>query len=93
MSSCRNGNTRKKHINRINRIKGQIQAINKMLEEDRPCEEILRLVAAAKGAIGSLGLAILEEHMQGCVTEAVQDRENHQDKIHEAMALFAKFSN
>ena len=93
MSSCRNADTRKKHINRLSRIEGQIQAIKKKISEDRPCEEILRLTAAAKGAIGSFGMAILEEHLQGCVSEAVENKENQQAMIQGAMDLFSKFSN
>jgi DNA-binding FrmR family transcriptional regulator len=93
MSSCRNTDTRKKHINRLSRIEGQIQAIKKKIAEDRPCEEILRLTAAAKGAIGSFGMAILEEHLHGCVSEAVEDKENQTSMIKGAMELFSKFSN
>ena len=93
MSSCRNADTRKKHINRLSRIEGQIQAIKKKITEDRPCEELLRLTAAVKGAIGSFGIAILEEHMQGCVSEAIKDKENQQKMIQGAMELFSKFSN
>ena len=93
MSSCRNADTRKKHINRLSRIEGQIQAIKKKITEDRPCEELLRLTAAVKGAIGSFGIAILEEHLQGCVSEAIKDKENQQKMIQGAMELFSKFSN
>ncbi|PQP35659.1 CsoR family transcriptional regulator [Desulfobacteraceae bacterium SEEP-SAG9] len=93
MSSCRNADTRKKHINRLSRIEGQIQAIKKKITEDRPCEELLRLTAAVKGAIGSFGIAILEEHMQGCVSDAMKDKENQQKMIQGAMELFSKFSN
>ena len=93
MSSCRNADTRKKHINRLSRIEGQIQAIKKKIAEDRPCEELLRLTAAVKGAIGSFGIAILEEHMQGCVSDAMKDKENQQKMIQGAMELFSKFSN
>jgi DNA-binding FrmR family transcriptional regulator len=93
MSSCRNADTRKKHINRLSRLEGQIQAIKKKLAEDRPCEEILRLTAAAKGAIGAFGIAILEEHLQGCVSEAVKDSENRGAMVQDAMALFSKFTN
>ena len=93
MSSCRNADTRKKHVNRLSRIEGQIQAIKKKIAEDRPCEEVLRLTAAAKGAIGSFGMAILEEHLHGCVSEAVEDKENQTSMIKGAMELFSKFSN
>jgi CsoR family transcriptional regulator, copper-sensing transcriptional repressor len=93
MSSCRNVDNLKKHINRLSRIEGQIQAIKKKIANDRPCEEILRLTASAKGAIGSFGSAILTEHLQGCVSEAMSDQKNRQSTIQGAMALFNKFTN
>lgn len=93
MSSCRDENTQKKNVNRLSRIEGQIHRIKKMIGEDRPCEEILRLAAAVKGAVSSFGTSILEEHMQGCVSEAIKDKENQQDMVHDAMVLFSKFSN
>lgn len=93
MSPCRNADNLKKHINRLSRIEGQIQAIKKKIADDRPCEEILRFTAAAKGAIGSFGIAILAEHLQGCVSEAMNDQKNRQSTIQGAMELFSKFTN
>lgn len=93
MSSCRNVDNRNKHINRLSRIEGQIQAIKKKISEDRPCEEILRLTASARGAIGAFGIVILEEHLKGCVSEAFKDEGNHQTMIQSAMDLLSKFSS
>lgn len=58
-------------INRLSRVEGHIRAIKRMLEEDRPCPEILIQLAAVKSAIQKASQIVLEDHIQSCMTEAV----------------------
>jgi len=58
-------------INRLSRVEGHIRAIKRMLEEDRPCPEVLIQLAAVKSAIQKASQIILEDHIQTCMTEAV----------------------
>ncbi|WP_145927051.1 metal-sensitive transcriptional regulator [Jeongeupia sp. USM3] len=58
---------------RLNRIEGQIRGINKMVQEDRYCIDILTQIAAAKSALDSLGMQLLEAHARGCVAGAIRD--------------------
>ncbi len=57
---------------RINRLMGQIKAIDKMIEEDIPCEDILIQVNAAKSALHKVGQVILEGHLHHCVREGIE---------------------
>ncbi len=59
--------------NRLNRISGQLGGISKMLEENRYCGDILIQVAAVESALQSFGYIILQEHLESCVTEEVQN--------------------
>ncbi|TJZ69052.1 metal-sensitive transcriptional regulator [Chitiniphilus eburneus] len=59
-------------ISRLNRIEGQVRGINKMVAEDRYCIDILTQIAAAKSALDSLGMQLLESHARGCVASAIQ---------------------
>ncbi|GAA5785451.1 copper-sensing transcriptional repressor CsoR [Chitiniphilus shinanonensis] len=59
-------------ISRLNRIEGQVRGINKMVAEDRYCIDILTQIAAAKSALDSLGMQLLEAHARGCVANAIQ---------------------
>jgi CsoR family transcriptional regulator, copper-sensing transcriptional repressor len=59
-------------INRLSRVEGHIRAIKRMLEEDRPCPEVLIQLAAVKSAIRKVSQIVLEDHIQSCVTEAVE---------------------
>lgn len=57
---------------RLNRIKGQVVAIDKMVDEDVPCEDILIQVNAAKSALHKVGQIILEGHLNHCVKEGIE---------------------
>ncbi len=58
---------RKQLTTRLNRISGQVNGIQKMLEEDRYCVDILNQIAAVRSALDSLGIELLTEHIEGCV--------------------------
>ena len=57
---------------RMNKLIGQLNAIDKMIENDLPCEEVLIQVTAAKGALHSVGQIILEGHLRHCVREGIE---------------------
>ena len=57
---------------RLNRIKGQINAIDRMVDQDVPCEDILIQVNAAKSAIHKVGHIILEGHLNHCVKDGIE---------------------
>lgn len=90
MTLC--GDDHPKLIARINRIEGQVKGLKKMVEEDRECLQVLKQIAAASGALRSLGALILEDHLKGCVTQAILNRENETGLITEVIDIFNKFS-
>lgn len=59
-------------INRLRRIEGQIVGIRKMYEEGRYCIDVLDQVAAARAGLEATGLIVLEDHVHGCVREAIE---------------------
>ncbi|PAV06899.1 metal-sensing transcriptional repressor [Methanosphaera cuniculi] len=56
---------------RLRKIEGQVAAIDRMIEEDIPCEDILMQVNAAKSALTKVSSIILEGHMNHCVKDAI----------------------
>lgn len=56
---------------RLRKIEGQVQAINRMIDEDIPCEDILSQINAAKSALHKCGQIILEGHIQHCVKDGL----------------------
>jgi DNA-binding FrmR family transcriptional regulator len=53
--------------NRLNRIAGQIAGVQKMVDEDRYCVDILTQLAAVRSALDSVGLQLLTDHVEHCV--------------------------
>lgn len=85
------GDDHPKLIARINRIEGQTRGLKRMVEENRDCMQVLKQIAAAEGALRALGGMILEDHLKGCVTDAIRGRERGPDRIREVVDLFGKF--
>ena len=54
---------------RLKKIIGQVQAIDRMVDEDVPCEDILSQINAAKSALNGCGKVVLEGHIQHCVRD------------------------
>ena len=59
-----------KLLARIRRLKGQVDAIERALEADAPCGEILNLVASIRGAIGGLTAELIEDHLREHIVHA-----------------------
>lgn len=57
---------------RLRKIAGQINAIDKMIDEDVRCEEVLIQINAAKSALHKVGQIILEGHLTHCVREGIE---------------------
>ena len=57
---------------RLRKIIGQVQAIDRMVDEDVPCEDILIQVNAAKSALHKVGQIILEGHLNHCVRDGIE---------------------
>ena len=57
---------------RLKKIIGQVNAIDKMIDEDVPCEDILIQINAAKSALQKVGQVVLEGHLSHCVREGAK---------------------
>ena len=67
---CKSEAKHKSEIALVNRIAGQVNAVGRMIEENRYCPDILNQVRAARSALKTLESRILETHLQSCVQEA-----------------------
>ncbi len=64
---------RKKVIDRLSRIEGHVKGIKKMVDEDRDCPDLLHQIAAVKAALNKTGALILEDHIESCMVDAVNN--------------------
>lgn len=58
--------------NRLKRVDGQIKAIDRMIEQDVPCEDIIIQINAAKTALHKIGQVVLEGHLNHCVRMGIE---------------------
>lgn len=82
---------KKKLQDRLKRIEGQVRGINKMVEEDRYCADILIQLTAVSSALKQVGLTLLEDHMHHCVTGAIQSGEG-EETIDELMKIIGQLT-
>ena len=61
--------------NRLKRVDGQIKAIDRMIEQDVPCEDIIIQINAAKTALHKIGQVVLEGHLNHCVKDGIEHRD------------------
>ncbi len=60
-------------ISRLNRIRGQLGGISRMIEEDVYCDDVLNQISSVTAAIGGVKRKLLEAHIRTCVVEQLQD--------------------
>ena len=79
---------------RLARIEGQVRGIERMVDDDRYCIDILIQVGAVKTALERLGFEILEDHVSHCVHDALAsgDAETASEKSEELLAAVARFA-
>ena len=61
------------YLKRLRRIEGQVRGLQKMVEDDKYCIDILTQVSAATKALQSVALGLLDDHLAHCVTEAAAE--------------------
>jgi CsoR family transcriptional regulator, copper-sensing transcriptional repressor len=75
-------------INRLRRIEGQVRGVQKMVDEDRYCIDVLTQITAIEAALDKVALGLLEDHAQHCVMGAEDDE--RQAKTDELMAAVGR---
>lgn len=75
-------------LNRLRRIKGQVGGIEKMVESDRYCIDIVTQISAARAALDQVALRLLEEHTRHCVMEA--ESQEQAERADELMAVVGR---
>jgi DNA-binding FrmR family transcriptional regulator len=79
------------YLKRLRRIEGQVRGLQRMIDEDKYCIDILTQVAAATKALQSVALGLLDEHLSHCVAQAVAEGgDGASDKIREASEAIAR---
>jgi DNA-binding FrmR family transcriptional regulator len=79
------------YLKRLRRIEGQVRGLQKMVEDDKYCIDILTQVSAATHALQSVALGLLDDHLSHCVAEAAAEGGPvAEEKIREASDAIAR---
>ena len=79
------------YVKRLRRIEGQVRGIQRMIEEDKYCIDILTQISAANRALQSVAMGLLDEHLAHCVVEAARQGDAEADvKLKEASEAIAR---
>lgn len=73
-------------LSRLRKIEGQARGVQKMIQDDRYCVDILAQISSIKAALSKVELALLESHTRGCVAEAIRG-DGGEEKINELMRV------
>ncbi len=84
--------TKKKVEGRLKRIAGQVAGVQRMVEDDRYCVDVLMQISAARAALAKVSKMLLESHIQTCVSGAFErdDGAGRAAKIQELVRVFEK---
>jgi len=81
-----------KLLNRVRRVRGQIEAVERALEEEKGCANVLHLIVAARGALSSLMTEVIEDHIRLHVVDPARDSERSRgaEELIEAVQAYLK---
>lgn len=76
---------------RLRRVEGQVRGLQRMVENDEYCIDVLTQISAATKALQAVSLGLLDEHLKHCVAEALAEGgEDAEDKVREASEAIAR---
>ncbi len=79
------------YLKRLRRIEGQVRGLQRMIEEDKYCIDVLTQITSVTSALRSVGLGLLDEHIRHCVMDAADTESDHGDaKITEAVGAIER---
>lgn len=79
-----------RYLTRLKRIEGQTRGLQRMIEEEKYCIDIITQISAVNSALENVAVALLQDHLKHCVTEAVESGKDAEHKITEASEAIAR---
>lgn len=84
-------NSKQELLARLRRVEGQVRGLQRMVEDDKYCIDILTQVNSATAALRAVGLGLLDEHVRHCVKESIESGTGD-EKVDELLAAVARFA-
>jgi DNA-binding FrmR family transcriptional regulator len=77
--------------NRLRRIEGQVRGLQRMVDEEAYCVDVLTQISSAVSALEKVGTILLKDHIEHCVRESIEKGESADEKIDELTAAVERF--
>ena len=77
-------------VHRLNRVEGQVRGIKKLIEQETYCDDILHQLEAARSALRSIEMVLLESHVKHCVVHQIQHGDS--DVVEEILTTIKKIA-
>jgi DNA-binding FrmR family transcriptional regulator len=77
---------------RLRRMEGQLKGIQKMVEEDKYCVDVLNQLSSIIAATQKVANIIMKDHIQGCVRDALTRNENSDEYVNELVSVVERFT-
>ncbi|SHJ23722.1 metal-sensitive transcriptional regulator [Lutispora thermophila] len=78
-------------LKRLRKIEGQVKGIQKMVEEDKCCGDIMIQISAIRSAINKVGGIMLDGYVKECIPEAYKNSNSYDDKLNELIDTIVKY--
>ena len=92
MAELEDEEVKKEVISRLKTIKGHIGGVEKMVENDKDCKDILLQVSAIKSSVNKLGLYLAENNVCEFITDSLEEGEEVKKAVEKAMSSIFKFT-
>lgn len=80
-----------KVINRLRRVEGQVRGLQRMISENKPCEDVLTQLAATRAALDRVGVFLISNRMKECLRNSTEEMGLDDIAVEEAFEVFMKY--
>ncbi|MDQ7095853.1 metal-sensitive transcriptional regulator [Desulfosporosinus sp. PR] len=79
-------------VTRLKTVRGHIAGVERMIEEEKPCEDILLQLVAVRSAVQKVSVIVAQHYANSCLVEALDKGENRQEVLNKAIETLMKFN-
>ena len=76
---------KERNLNRLRRIEGQVRGLQRMVEEDRYCADVLTQISSVHEALRAVGRELMRNHLKHCATEAIRSGEDEAEEMYDEL--------
>lgn len=79
-------------IRRLRKIEGQVKGIQRMIDEEKGCLDVLTQLTAVRSAVNAVGAIIVESHTKKCIVNALEQGEDKEKAVNDLILVLSRFT-